>query len=160
LSPAARTLQALRASNFIAGLVERFVAPANCRIDLFGAIDIIACRRGEPRVLGIQATTLSHLSDRLAKARESAELAVWLTCARFEVWAWFLNRAGRWRFKRAELVAGDVVPRIGAAPARRRRRADQPGLFDALAGAGACTEVPKQGDLEPTSSGPDGSDAG
>jgi hypothetical protein len=133
MSPAARTLQALRASGYVAGVVERYIFQTKTRVDLFGCVDIIAARRGQP-ILAVQATTLDHIANRLAKARGSRELAVWLAAGgAFEVWGWDLREWGRPRVKRVELRTGDVAPRILAAPARRRRRVDQPGLFDALA---------------------------
>jgi hypothetical protein len=58
MSPAARTLQALRASGYVAGVVERYIFQTKTRVDLFGCVDIIAARRGQP-ILAVQATTLA-----------------------------------------------------------------------------------------------------
>src|SRR5262249_12039540 len=101
------------------------------RRDLFGCIDIIAARRGEPGILGIQATTLSHLSTRANKARARPELAVWLAAGGlFECWGWYF-REGRWRGRRGMVKRGDVAPEIVGGPIRRKR-VNQRGLFDAL----------------------------
>jgi hypothetical protein len=119
----------LRRSNYAAGIVERWIPQAKVRRDLFNCIDIIAARRGEPGIVGIQATTLGNLSSRLTKARAQPELAVWLAAGgRFECWGWYF-RERHWKVKRVELLAGDVVPRILSAPVRRRRRIEHPSLF-------------------------------
>ncbi len=132
MSPTSLTLRALRKSNYAAGVVERWVPEANIRRDLFNCIDIIAARRGDPGIIGIQATSISNLPTRLSKARSQPELAVWLAAGgRFECWGWYF-REGRWKVKRVEVKAGDVAPLLVGGPRRRRKRVNQPGLFDAL----------------------------
>jgi len=76
-------------------VVERIVAQANIRRDLFHCIDVVAVRRGSPGVLGVQATSLPHVGERVAKVRAQPELAVWLAAGNdFEVWGW-TRRNGR-----------------------------------------------------------------
>lgn len=100
-SPTAHTLEYLRRSGFTAGVVERWLPKVNRKRDFLGCIDILACRRGEVGVLAIQATSLSNVSARVAKARGRGELSVWLAAGqRFECWGWY-QRNGRWQVKLA-----------------------------------------------------------
>src|SRR5579859_2810088 len=88
-SPTALTLEMLRRSRFVAGVVERWLPRANLRRDFLGFVDIIAADTREPGILAIQATSLAHVSDRLAKAKSKPELKAWLKAGgRFEVWGW------------------------------------------------------------------------
>jgi hypothetical protein len=128
LTPTARSLLHLRKCGYVADVVERFIAHAGIRKDFLGCIDIIAVSRREPGVLAIQATSLSHVGARLAKARSRPELKVWLKSASFEVWGWAL-RGGRWEVKRVAVQVEDLEPVVLQAPRRRRRVAHQPGLF-------------------------------
>ena len=99
-SPTARTLQRLRREGYTAGVVERFIAPANVRRDFLGCIDLLAVHPWENGVLAVQCTTKGHLRDRLTKARARPELRTWLAAFnRFEVWGWH-RRAGRWHVER------------------------------------------------------------
>jgi hypothetical protein len=129
-SPTSLSLQALRRSGFTADVVERFLPRISRRRDLFGCIDIIAVDRREPGILGIQATSLPHVAERLAKARSKPELTAWLKAGgRFEVWGWY-KRAGAWRVKVLAVRLEDLRAITLQAPARRGRRSRQPELFD------------------------------
>ncbi|SRR5579883_1555055 len=131
-SPTALTLQALRRHGFNADVVERFLPRIERRHDLFGCIDIIAVDRREPGILGVQATSLPHVAERLTKARGKPELSAWLRAGgRFEVWGWY-KRAGEWRVKVMAVRPGDLEAVPLQAPARRGRRAKQKGLFDGV----------------------------
>ncbi len=134
MSPTALTLAHLRRHGYAADVVERWIAQAGVRRDLFHCIDVVAVKAGET-VLGVQATALGCLSARLAKARAQAELATWLASgARFQVWGW-VKRNGRWTAKVIALQAGDMRPVLVQAPPRKRRRSRwQPAdLFAGLA---------------------------
>jgi hypothetical protein len=117
----------LRRHGFAADLVERWIAKAGIRRDLFHCIDVVAVKAGEG-VLGVQATVLSCLSARLAKVRVLPDLATWLSAgARFQVWGW-VKRDGRWHCKVVELDARDMQPVVIQSPPRKRRRSRwQPG---------------------------------
>lgn len=128
-SPTSHTLAYLRRCGHVAEVVERWLPKVNRKRDLFGCIDIVAVRRGEIGVLAVQATSLSNISARLAKARGQSSLSVWLAAGqRFEVHGWY-RRNGRWQVKRVELRPGDMQPVVLQAP-RRRRTQRQPALFD------------------------------
>jgi hypothetical protein len=120
MSPTARTLALLRREGFTAGVVERWLPYAGVRSDLFGCMDLVAVRRHEPGVLGIQATTAANLATRLKKAKQQPELRTWLAAGnQFAVFAWH-KREGRWQVKRVSLRAGDLAevppdPAAGAA---------------------------------------------
>jgi hypothetical protein len=131
MTPTALTLSHLRRHGFIAEVVEKWVPHANRRRDLFGCIDILAIDRRTPGIVGIQATTLGHVADRLGKAGARHELAAWLKAGgRYEVWGWRRRPSGRWEVKVIELRAGDLEPVPVLTPARRGRRPRQKGLFD------------------------------
>jgi hypothetical protein len=89
-SPTARTLLECRKRGWRAQVVERYNRFARRRIDLFGAIDLVVLD-GQPGVLGIQATTSPHVSDRVTKMREECREAMqdWLAAGnRLEVWGY------------------------------------------------------------------------
>lgn len=89
MSPTQRTKAKLKADGWpLIAVVERWNQWAKVRQDLFGMIDVLAVRQNE--VLGVQCTTGSNASDRVAKLLANAAHSVW--CAspsrRLEVWAW------------------------------------------------------------------------
>lgn len=87
-SPTQRTLALLRAEGWTAQVVERWNTFAGIRQDLFRCIDVIAVKAGEG-VLGVQATSGSNVSARVAKIQELDEAQAWLEApARLEVWGW------------------------------------------------------------------------
>jgi len=73
VSPTARSLQHLRKSGALAGVVERYNPHAKRRVDLFGFIDIV-CVDGRPGVLAVQSTTTTNQAARVTKI-QSDELA-------------------------------------------------------------------------------------
>lgn len=138
MTPTARSLAFLRDCGHIADVTERWIPHANKRRDLFGIIDLVAVRRGEQGVLGVQATSLSNVSARLKKAKGRPELRTWLAAGnRFAVWGWY-QRGGKWAVKMVALTTGDLTAEVVQAPARRGKRPVQPDLF--AGGEGALTE--------------------
>lgn len=131
-TPTARTLELLRRSGYLAGVVECWIPRLNRHRDLFGCIDVLAVHpHREQGVLAIQATTCAHVADRLKKAQGRPELRTWLSAGnRFEVWGW-TKRVGKWQVKRVEVRAGDLETVTLQAPPRRRRKERQPELFTA-----------------------------
>jgi hypothetical protein len=88
-SPSARSLKWLRDHGYVAQRVERWCPYSHRRIDLYGVIDIVGGSASQNGVLGVQSTSGSHVSDRLAKAAESDELKVWLAAGNgFVVHGW------------------------------------------------------------------------
>lgn len=74
-------------------VVEKWIAFAKKRIDLFGIIDIVALRGF--RILGVQATSGSNHSSHVDKALASPHLKAWLEAeGEFEIWS-FQKRGKR-----------------------------------------------------------------
>lgn len=116
MSPTARSLQLLRARGYTANVVEKWNQYARIRQDLFGIIDIVAMKRGENGLLGVQATTGENVSHRAHKALENPSLELWLdTGNRFQVWG-FAKQGARgkrkiWTLRRLqfEVTGGGLV---------------------------------------------------
>jgi hypothetical protein len=110
-TPTQRTLKALRLDGYTAEVVEKWIPMTRQRKDLFGVIDILAMRPGE--ILGVQTTSGSNLSARLAKARAEPRLAAWLAAGgKFVVHGW-AKRGKRgerklWQVRTETITAGDM----------------------------------------------------
>ena len=122
MTPTARSLAFLRRCGHSADVVERWIPRANVRRDLFGFIDVVAVRRGEAGVLGVQATTLPNVAARLTKAKGRAELRTWLAAGnRFAVFGWY-RRGKRWCVKIVNVRPEDLAAVVLQGRSRRRRR--------------------------------------
>ena len=77
-SPTARTLDYLRKKGYTAGVVERYNSFTKQRHDLFGCIDIVAIHPDRTGCLGVQATSGSNGSSRVAKIVSSPAAKLWL----------------------------------------------------------------------------------
>lgn len=75
VSPTQRTLALLRAEGWTAQVVERWIPRAFIRKDLYGCIDILAING--KAILGVQATSGSNISARLAKIASLPSAALW-----------------------------------------------------------------------------------
>lgn len=128
-SPTALTLAYLRRTGHLVEVVERWIPGVNVRKDLFGIIDVLALSVDGP-ILGVQATTLSNLPARVAKACKCPALALWLKWAKFQAIGWS-KYAGQWVPKIVELQGTDLVPYVLSRPPRRSRsRHRQRDLFE------------------------------
>lgn len=78
MTPPARSLAYLRLQGHTVQVVERFILGVKIQRDLFGCIDIFAIRGDRSGVLGVQATTSSHVVSRKEKAEARPELQTWL----------------------------------------------------------------------------------
>ena len=86
-SPAARSLELLREMGYQAQVVEYFHGPSRKRRDLFNCIDIVAAHP-ELGILGVQATTGAHHSERFKKASR-CPVRAWLAGgAHLQIWSW------------------------------------------------------------------------
>jgi hypothetical protein len=108
VTPTARSLAELRKRGYLAGVVERHNVFSRKKSDLFGFLDVVAVRDGE--ILGIQATSGSNVSARIAKIRAAAELPIVLSSGmRIAVWGWAKrgkrNKRKVWTL-REEVVTG------------------------------------------------------
>ena len=120
MSPTARTLAYLRRQGFVAAPVERWLPQVQKKRDLFGLADVFAFHPRDRVFLLVQATTIPHIDDRLARCKARSELAAWLKAGGvFEVHGWAL-REGRWTLKRVQVCPGDPEPVVLQAPRPRR----------------------------------------
>jgi len=127
MTPTARTLDLLRRSGYLAETVEKWLPRVNLRRDLFHFADVLACHPVRREIVLVQCTSIGHVADRLTKARGRPELLTWLRAGgRFIVMGWL-----RQEVKQVELTAEDLAGIVVQAPAPRRGRNRQRGLFDA-----------------------------
>jgi len=130
VSPTARSLTWLRERGYICDIVERWIAQAGIRRDLFHCIDVLAVKPGE--IAGVQVSTSSNLAARLKKAQALPELRASLAAGgKFHLHGW--KRVGqRWAVRVLEVLAVDLPPAEIVRPSRRRggRGHQQRMLFD------------------------------
>lgn len=121
-SPTSLTLRRLREQGFVAAPVERFLPQVNRKRDLFGVADVLAFHPRDRVFLLVQATSIGHVADRLARCRVRPELALWLRAGGvFEVWGWSW-RGGQWQLKRVQVSPNDLQTVLLEAPRPRRAR--------------------------------------
>lgn len=109
MSPTARTMAKLKSQGVPCASVERWCSFSRRRIDCFGAIDIIALRDG---ILGIQTTSGSNVSARIAKMSAEPNMLAWVqNGGMLEVWGWS-KRGARGKVKRwtVRIVKASVLP--------------------------------------------------
>jgi hypothetical protein len=130
-SPTSRSLDLLRRSGYIAAPVERWIAQAGVRKDLWSFGDIIAAHAIRREILLVQVTTLSNVSSRVTKAKAQPELACWLQAGGlFTVHGWFCS-GGRWDLRQIPVSLEDLQGTVARAFRRSRvRKAQQPELFE------------------------------
>lgn len=88
-SPTQRSLAILKKNGYTAAIVEHWNPFARIRQDLFGFIDIVAIKDGEPGVLGIQTTSQTNSAKRLQKIMTCPAAKVWLQSGnRIEIHGW------------------------------------------------------------------------
>lgn len=86
----------LRRQGYTVAKVEHRLPIRRVTVDLFGFIDVLAIKEGEPGVLGVQATTIGHLRDRERKVRGEPRHAIWLAAGnRIQVIGWALRDIGK-----------------------------------------------------------------
>lgn|SRR6516164_11646408 len=100
-SPTQRTLAHLRAAGYpLVQVVERWNPYARVRQDLFGIIDVVAVGAD---IVGVQATSASNVSARVAKITESEALPILRNAGiRALVHGWRKVR-GRWQLREVDL---------------------------------------------------------
>jgi len=76
-SPTELSLEYLRKKGYSVAITEHWNPFGKVRQDLFGIIDLVAIKAGEVGVLGIQTTSKSNISARVAKAKNNKDLLVW-----------------------------------------------------------------------------------
>jgi hypothetical protein len=80
-------LALLKSEGWAVGKVEQTIPKTFIKRDLFGFLDLIAIKPGEP-VLGVQVTSGSNVSARVQKINELEASAIWREVARLEVHGW------------------------------------------------------------------------
>ncbi len=107
-TPTSRSLEYLRETGYKTAIVEKWNAHAKLKQDLFGFIDLLGMKPGEP-LLGIQATSGGNVSARIKKSCNLPELKIWLeTGCKFEVWGW--SKKGRrgekktWKIRKVSIT--------------------------------------------------------
>lgn len=95
-SPTQRSLALLRSRGYRAAVVEKWIAQARRRVDLWGCIDVLGITPNGD-VIAVQATSGSNVSDRVKKLTDSEALpdmraAGWA----IHVHGWRKNTKGRW----------------------------------------------------------------
>lgn len=108
MSPTSRTLKYLRDNGYVCQVVEKWNPYVNHRIDLFGAIDIVAIKSGDDGVLGVQCTSSGHTSDHYKKMIAIPELKLWLECGnKLLLQGWAKNSKGRYILKEIKITLED-----------------------------------------------------
>jgi hypothetical protein len=111
-SPTSRSLALLRQRGYpLVEKVEQRVPRCFVTRDLFGCIDLLACRPGE--IIGVQTTSRSNLAARRTKALGCPGLVAWLQAGgRFVLHAWGKvgPRGARktWQCVEQELTVADI----------------------------------------------------
>jgi hypothetical protein len=77
ISPTQQALKHYRGLGYTLAITERWNPFAKIRQDLFGFIDLVAMKAGEP-ILAIQATSASNVSARVNKIRGLPAHLIWL----------------------------------------------------------------------------------
>lgn len=94
MSPTELTLRELRKRGYTAAVVEKWNPAIRVRHDLFGIVDVLALLDGE--TLAVQATSASHVSDRIKKITDSEHIAAIRKAGwRVVVWGWRKNKKSR-----------------------------------------------------------------
>jgi len=116
MTPTARTLDLLRRSGYLAGVVEKWLPKIDRRQDLFGCFDVIGIHPVRREALLVQVTTIGNLSSRLAKVKATAELTPILASGvKVQVHGW---RDGQ--VKVVEVLALDLTPVVMVRPRRKQ----------------------------------------
>ncbi len=88
MSPTQRSIAKLKKMGYRPAIVERWNQFAHIRQDLYGFIDILAIKPGEP-ILAIQACVVGDMSKRLKKIAGLPAPAIWLaTGSPIQIWGW------------------------------------------------------------------------
>ena len=103
-SPTQRTLAEMRKRGYIAEVVEKWIPQVKRRRDLFGFIDILCVHpEREGDVVGVQATSGSHVAERITKINEHENVgAVRKGGIRILVHGW-AKRKGRWQLREVDV---------------------------------------------------------
>tara|TARA_R100000306_G_C4380997_1_gene144346 strand:+ start:6862 stop:7236 length:375 start_codon:yes stop_codon:yes gene_type:complete len=112
MNPSARTLAELRKQGISACVVERWIAPARRRVDMFGFADLVALPNGG--ITAIQVTSGSNHASHRTKITGCPDALKWLDLGGLiELWSWRklkVKRGGkavRWTPRIEAITKGD-----------------------------------------------------
>lgn len=101
MSPTQRSLEYLRDRYKLVQKVEQWNPYAKRRVDLFGIIDIVAV--DDHDIIGVQATSASHVAHRVQKITDSLALPILRKAGiRVLVHGWG-KRKGKWTLREVDL---------------------------------------------------------
>jgi len=102
VSPTQRTLAEMRRRGYYAEVVERWIPRANIRKDFAGFIDVLCL--GDSEVVGVQATSGSNVSSRLAKIANHENVGVVRKAGlRLLVHGWSRGKDGKWKLREVDV---------------------------------------------------------
>jgi hypothetical protein len=102
VSPTQRSLAEMRKRGYLCDVVERWIARARVRKDLYGIADLLCVK--EKDIVAVQTTSRSNMSARVKKITYHENVgAVRQAGIRILVHGWGKNSAGRWTLQEVEL---------------------------------------------------------
>jgi len=118
ISRVQRSMKKMRDEGYTCRVVEHWNPYAHIRQDLFGIIDILCIKKGEP-VIGLQVTDMGGLPEHRRKAFDSSILPTWLgTGSRFVLHGWDkrskrnkdnkILKMKTWQVKEEDITLNDV----------------------------------------------------
>lgn len=115
-SPTQRALAHYRDQGFTCAIVERWNQYAKVRQDLFGCLDLVAILPSAG-ILGIQATSGSNVSARVAKILAEPRAGIWLASGgRIHVIGFSKKgprgKAKRWTPRVVEILTGGITREV------------------------------------------------
>lgn len=111
-SPTELSLKFLREQGYTVAVVEKWNAFAKIRQDLFGIIDLVAIKKDVPGILGIQTTSKSNISARVAKSKNNKDLLTWYNAGNnFIIHGW-AKENGVWVLEQREVVKKCFLPEL------------------------------------------------
>ncbi len=104
MTPTQLTLRELKNNGWTCQVVEKWNPWAKIRQDLFGCIDVVAVHPDHKGVLGIQATTKTHITTRCKKINDNDNAQVWMEAGNdLYVWGWFKEK-NKWTHKKVKML--------------------------------------------------------
>lgn len=108
----------MKDAGYTCRVVERWNPYARIRQDLFGIIDVLCIKTGEP-IIGLQVTSMGLMQDHRRKALAAKELTIWLGAGcRFVLHGWDkrtkrnkdnkLTKMKTWQVREEEIILNDV----------------------------------------------------
>jgi hypothetical protein len=111
-SPTELSLNYLRKQGYTVAVTEHWNPFGKVRVDLFGIIDLVAIKAGVPGILGIQTTSKSNISARVAKSKNNKDLLTWYKAGNnFKIHGWYKEN-GCWKVEERPVVKKCFLPEL------------------------------------------------